>query len=588
MILIGLGCILWVIGPMVTEGYPSTHSTHFNLSWSFQYQRQFFSGQFYPRWLEFSNFGYGNATFAFYPPMCMVATLPFRALGLGIGSALVASMGLATGILGLGLYLYARLFFPAWIGLGVMGMGMVSPYFLIDMYQRGAIGEVWAIATIPWIFWGTQLVITFRDKLWPIGVLALTYGVLVLSHPPTLLLFTLVWIFYPPILAPPAFLKSTLSRCCAGAALALGWTAFYLWPAALDQRFIQVEFVNAMDEYQPQNRLMVQGLLQGRPQVTTHWFDIGLTGIWWVMVGTFALASLLAVLLRPSQVQSPERLPREPLAERRAYLYWLGVGAIALLMMTDILGWSYRLALPLQRIQFSWRWMGITTILLPLVVGYFLNLGRQWFLAGSWWLAGFPMLLCLTIVGISAWQGSQILQQVVVVPNEIKTFENLAAAKIFPNEPQKRPGTPFIYWHWIFPDGLALVDVPEYRAREVVKWMPPLETDPLVAWVSGSEANLKVEAWTFGHRRFTATNTAENPQAVVLRTFYYPAWRVRLDGRWLPTDHDAEGAIMVAIPPGTHGVDVDYLGTATDWIGRLASVLTVIGSLWAWHRFKQG
>ncbi|MFS8909045.1 hypothetical protein NW835_11455, partial [Synechococcus sp. OH2] len=61
-LLAGVLALLW---PMLQRGYPITHSTHFNLNWAFQYQRQFFGGQFYPRWLEYSNFGYGNPTFAF-------------------------------------------------------------------------------------------------------------------------------------------------------------------------------------------------------------------------------------------------------------------------------------------------------------------------------------------------------------------------------------------------------------------------------------------------------------------------------------------------------------------------------------------
>ena len=101
---------LVVIAPMLEHGYPLNHSVHFNLSWAFQYQKQFFAGQFYPRWLEYSNFGFGNPTFAFYPPLSMVATLPFRLFGLGLGGSLIATMALAAGFLGWGLYTYSRYF----------------------------------------------------------------------------------------------------------------------------------------------------------------------------------------------------------------------------------------------------------------------------------------------------------------------------------------------------------------------------------------------------------------------------------------------------------------------------------------------
>ena len=148
--------ILIATAPMLERSYPITHSTHFNLSWALQYQYQFFAGQAYPRWLEFSNFGFGNATFVFYPPLCMVATLPFRALGLGLVGSLIASMALAMLVFGGGLYRYSDRLFPRWIAILVAALGILSPYFLVDIYQRGSLGEVWAIALLPWIILATE------------------------------------------------------------------------------------------------------------------------------------------------------------------------------------------------------------------------------------------------------------------------------------------------------------------------------------------------------------------------------------------------------------------------------------------------
>ncbi|WP_041429601.1 hypothetical protein [Synechococcus sp. PCC 7502] len=160
-VLVGVAIVVMAgvaIAPMVFKGYPITHSTQFNLSWVFQYQRQFLGGQFYPRWLEFSNFGFGNATFVFYPPMLMVATLPFCIFG-DVEFSLIASMGLAALVLAVGLYKYARLYFPRWLSVAIALLGVGSPYFLIDVYQRGAMAEVWAVVWIPWVFFTTQKLI---------------------------------------------------------------------------------------------------------------------------------------------------------------------------------------------------------------------------------------------------------------------------------------------------------------------------------------------------------------------------------------------------------------------------------------------
>ncbi len=626
-----LAGVMILLSPMLRPGYPSTHSTHFNLSWGFQYQRQFFSGQIYPRWLEFSNFGFGNATFAFYPPLCMVATLPFRALGLDLNDSLVGSMGLAIGGLGLGLYGYGRCYFPHWIALGIAGIGMASPYFLIDIYQRGAIGEVWAITSLPWILWASDRVLRYPRWWTPILALGISYGMLVLSHLPTLLLFTLVWVLLPWI-AGGGDLWTRLwgaIRCYGGAALAFGWTAFYLWPAAMDQRLVQVDSVNALPEYLPQNRLMVWGITQLQLQITEHWFEQDLLTPWF-LIGMIALGGLGLICssyLRVYRPASPllvgpwgriggisliqtlgNQIPRvvwdqtgtgvqvDPWLQRAA-IYWVGTTLFTLLMMTDLLSWLYPLTGVLERIQFSWRWLGVTTVMVPLVVGYGLQIAALYLrqptqsqgLLGIW-LA----LICFGATAGVIAQGTQVLDRAVFVPDQVERFVQLASEKRFPDEPQQRPGDPFIFWHWIFPDGLALVDVPEYRAHGVVMGMPPDRVYPLVAWADQistapqeipAATSLEIQSWTFGYRQFQITNSTDQLRTVVLRTFYYPAWGVRLDDTPIPTTPTELGPIQVPIPPGSHQVTVRYRGTAMDWIGRGASLLTLgvaIGLGYGW------
>ncbi|MFQ3584944.1 MAG: hypothetical protein SNJ85_08460, partial [Cyanobacteriota bacterium] len=547
-LLAGTVLLLW---PMLQQGYPMTHSTQFNLSWAFQYQRQFLGGQFYPRWLEFSNFGFGNATFAFYPPLCMVATLPFHILGLEMPDSLVASMGLAMLVMGSGLYALIQTVAPRPIALMLAGMGMAGPYWLVDIYQRGAIGEVWAIALLPWVFWALLQVLCQPGLLWPIWAVAVSYGLLVLSHLPTLLLFTLIVLPLPWVLRWRDPLWPKVGRSYLGLGLGLGWSAFFLLPAFLDQRLIQVDSVNFAEDYFPQNRLMVSGLTRLQPRLTNHWFESGLLGYWGWMVAVVAGAALLLLgrwgVNRVTSYQNGKKKAAEPgslspfpssLPPGDLVLYSLGVSLVALLMMTDLLSWIYDWVLPLQRIQFSWRWMGITAVTVPWLLGSLVGWGWN---PKSWRY----LLLLGTVLAVvlQVGLGWQVLGRTSFQPQVIQTFQTLSAAKQFPVEPQQRPGTPFLYWHWIFPDGLALVDVPEYRAHGVTFPMPPPGVDPLLRWqgelaeVGSPAAQLQVERWSYGYRRFRAVNPTDRDQWVVLRTFYYPAWWVEMDGRLRPAEH---------------------------------------------------
>ncbi|MGQ9838062.1 MAG: hypothetical protein ACUVRV_08865 [Cyanobacteriota bacterium] len=603
--LVGAGLfaeMVWLLWPMLQQGYPITHSTQFNLSWAFQYQRQFFGGQFYPRWLEFSNFGFGNATFAFYPPLCMVATLPFRMLGLAMPESLVTSMGLALIVMGSGLYALIQTVAPRLLALILAMMGMAGPYWLVDIYVRGAIAEVWAIALLPWVFWALLQALCRPGLLWPIWAVAISYGLLVLSHLPTLLLFSLIALPLPWVVGWRDPFWPRVGRAYIGLGLGLGWSAFFLLPAFLDQRLIQVDTVNFAEDYFPQNRLMVSGFSRLQPLLTDHWFERGLLGYWGWMVAVVAGVALLLLsswLMKrvTSQKEKPELgSPQAPsqslslLPPADILRYSLGASLVALLMMTDLLSWVYDWVLPLQRIQFSWRWMGITSVTVPWLLGALAGWGWH---RNSWRNLILLGIACALTIQIGL--GGQALGQARFQPQDIQTFHTLSAAKQFPIEPQQRPGTPFLYWHWIFPDGLALVDVPEYRAHGVTFPMPPPGVDPLVRWQGnlgeahkeGEQrqnsagnladldlADLQVERWNYGYRRFRAVNPTDQDQFVVLRTFYYPAWWVEIDGRLSSAEHTGLGQIQVRIPPGAHQIQVRYLGTPMDWLGWLVTGLT--------------
>jgi hypothetical protein len=609
--------------PMIMNSYPITHSTHFNLSWAFQYQRQFFSGQFYPRWLEFSNFGFGNATFAFYPPMCMATTLPFRALGLSLSGSLIASMTLAIFTLGIGMYLYARLYFPRWLAIVVAALGAIAPYFLADIYMRGALGEVWAIVFIPWILWATQRVID-RPQPLRIVTLAIAYGMLVLSHLPTLLIFTLVWWLFPLLVKNRRLGKgfkarfSTIKSCYLGFLLAIAWTGFFIVPVVLEQKLIQLQMLTFIADYQAQHRLMLDGILTLQPRFTEHWFDSKLIPMWLVVFVTLVLGYVnwfnhrfkhLAISRQSDDttglLQATDRPEeREKLFKlKQVALVWLLMGTIAMLMTTDVLGWIYQLVPTLNRIQFSFRWFSIPAIVYPLLCGYLLFRVQRWFNAISMQMPEtIEPLKKVAIAGVLisligfVWLSWDIISNTQSRANDIHRFEQLAAQKQFPNEPPtaQAKGEQFIYWHWIFPEGLALVDVPEYRAREVNFPMPPDRDYALVEWKNGSSDGIEIKRWDFGIREFEVSlppNGDLDPdlerdfdpnlpgQQIFLRNFYFPGWRVKIDGKTVPTRLGDRGRLAVNLPVGIHQVSVRYLGTASNWLGYLISFGSGLGIL---------
>ncbi len=622
--------ILIATAPMLERSYPITHSTHFNLSWALQYQEQFFAGQAYPRWLEFSNFGFGNATFVFYPPLCMVATLPFRALGMGLVGSLIASMALAMVVFAGGLYRYGDRHFPRSIAILVAALGVLAPYFLVDIYQRGSLGEVWAIAMLPWITLATENLVervnreplpsvaaevnpdrdhdlnngvdNNLDTLWesptswrerlktgtallnrPSLQLILSYSLLVLSHLPTLLIFTLVWLPFPAWIAAPSRRRTALISSYAAVFLSFGLTAYFLMPVVLDGGSVQLGALYSSPDYLPQHRLMLSGIWQLNLQLTEHWFDRGLIRLWLLLLAVTLAAAIASGVFTWGQrwwgtLSKPPQL--------RLQGYWLFASAVGLLMTTDLLSWLYESTYILQGIQFSWRWLALPCVYVPLLLGYWLNYSQAHQPENLLHRGAVALMMGVWVMAILSQivQGILIAERAVYDPSRIAQFARLAEIKAFPESYHLPPGEPFLNWHWRRGEQLALVDVYEYRAKWVNLEMPPRNEYPLLAWQDGTEMDLVRDHWAFGERMFSARNTSITSQAVELRSFDYPAWFVRLDdGAWRRVDHTRDGRIRVWIPPGLHQVTVRYRGTFAEQFGFMVSSLTalllVIGSL---------
>lgn len=79
---------------------------------------------------------------------------------------------------------------------------------------------------------------------------------------------------------------------------------------------------------------------------------------------------------------------RQP-PQLRLHSYWLFASAVGLLMTTDLLGWLYEWTYILQGIQFSWRWLALPCVYVPLLLGYWLSYGQAHppqnpYVAGQW------------------------------------------------------------------------------------------------------------------------------------------------------------------------------------------------------------
>lgn len=221
----------------------STESAVYNFVWTTQFAEAFSRGDFYPRWFPESFQGLGSPTFYFYPPVAFWFSGFWAALGFDAHAAVVIAAIFFSAASGIAMYFWlaprsrhALLWAIAY---------MIAPYHLYDFYVRGAVAEYAAFIWPPLILLGIDGLPDRRR----VGLLAISYAGLIVTHLPAALLTT-VFLIVPYGLYQCHLRREKFVPGMAGGLLGLGLASFYLLPALTLQGHISTDLLWS-SYYQP-------------------------------------------------------------------------------------------------------------------------------------------------------------------------------------------------------------------------------------------------------------------------------------------------------------------------------------------------
>lgn len=496
----------------------------FHARWQEAFARQLWSGDLYPRWLMDLNDGFGSPAFFLYPPLSHVVTALLHplfpdpsmiALRLGLSAwlAMLAS--------GLACLFWLRRVLPEAPQAALAGalVYLLAPYHLyIDVYQRGAFAEVWAFVWPP----VTLMLLTSADRLraGTIAGMALTLAGLFTTHAPSILVAGPAYGLYALILdlrdrSPNRLITLTLATL-----LGLLLAGFYLGTALTHSAYIDTAALFT-------GRNLASNWLLGG----SAWPDPGIELYVHVASAlTFGLGFLLAALA----------LARSRTALRRLAVAALAFLLLALLLMSIVSKPLWDLHLPLDRVQFPWRFLLLATTGLALATAVCAataqSLGRM-----------APVVAIVLGVGINI--GFTLLPSRLPASIDSKSI-TLAS-----------PGDET----W---------DAPEYRLA------PPAEVQGLFApgervrLVEG-EGEVEVQDWSPRRIRLAADLAA--PGVIAVRQFDYPGWAAT-GGRLI----GGAKILRLAAPAGQSDIELRLEPTHAEQAGWWASLcgLLILALLW--------
>ncbi|HTA51393.1 MAG TPA: hypothetical protein VK757_01335, partial [Candidatus Acidoferrum sp.] len=325
---------------MLFLGNASGHDFQFHIASWMDAAAQWREGIVYPRWAEWANWGFGEPRFVFYPPASWMVgaalgtVLPWRVVpGVFLWLVLVAA--------GMAMWNLAREWLPARYATVAAVLFAVNPYHLVIVYYRSDFAELMAGAFLPLIVWGALRVARGEWRFVP--WLAAAFGGMWLSDAPAAVIATYALALILVVECVERRSLRPLVPGVAGMAGGLGLAAFYILPAAREQRWVQI------------TRVVADNLGPARNFLFTRSNDPDFAAFNWkvscVAVSVMLVTTVAAVLL----------------ARRRRYfshVYWMmaALGFMSIVLMLPFTTFLWRLLPELRFVQFPWRWLEVLAL----------------------------------------------------------------------------------------------------------------------------------------------------------------------------------------------------------------------------------
>lgn len=483
-------------------------------------------GQLPCRWVNDMGYGYGYPLFNFYPPLPYFAGQIFRTFGFTFIDTVKIVGVLGFAFSALGMYLLGKEFWGRKGGLISSIIFTYAPYHSVDYYVRAAVNEFWAMGFFSFVFWTTYKLINSGEKKW-IPFVSLSVTGVMLSHNPTLMIFApfyLLWIAICWFKQKSA--KSFLNLAISGI-WSLGLAAFFTLPVVFEQRFAHVET-----------------LVIGYFNYLAHFLDIKqmFININWGY---------------GSSINGPD----DTMSFAIGYLQWI----LPLLII---------LATPfVKKLRENWL------IVLFLVFSFLFSVGMMHWKATPIWQLIKPLeflqfpwrLLTLTIFFASFVSGAAILISKKILPVLLMLVILLNANYFRPREwwPDYGDDDRFLGRQWQLMTTSGIFDyLPIYAP------MPP--ADPPkgdVSILNGVGTFEKVEKKS--NSQVYKVKIVSVDAVVELQTFYFPGWKIYLDGTEKTIDPKQDpilGRIQINVPFGSHLVEAKFKDTPIRIVGNSMSL----------------
>lgn len=549
------GIIVALLLPLITalpawgEGIPAAADVEVHVHRIHAMSLALQEGNLYPRWITYFHLGYGYPIFNFYAPGYAYFTALFEIAGLHITTAYNLVQTLAWSFGSLGMYLLARRFMPIPAAILASALWTFAPSRLYEVWWQGSIAQIIAASFMPYLMLGV-VKNSEKPSMRNMLAIALPYAAIMLSHTPMMYISTLYaapLAFFAPMSYSKFDIKAIVVRwgfIGTSFALGIGLSAIFLIPTLLELQYIQIsqgldETVNYLiQQYLPPTEIFAFPRLIDRTDLYLDFpRTLGLVG------GILSIFGSLALIKRKQY--------------GLATITLAGL-AFTVFMLLDI-SFDVWLTIPaFANLRFPARLLRLGAILVSLLGGASILL-----LPKRWQISGMVVGIVLAII--------QILP--VSQPYDVwLNWDSISAYDEILHEQEDRTWGTVSYdeFNPIWGERIFL-DVPTNpeRYREEPFHLRVFGRDIAAAnWEGFSEENISDN---------TLRVITDIDRSVRFRQYYFPGWQATVNGESAEIYPDEEiGLITIDLPAGEHIVTLKYVGTMTQLVATVISMMSVV------------
>lgn len=518
-VLIALFLAILASLPLLRSGLPPTHDGEYHVIRFYQFQRTLADGQWYPRWQPDVNNGYGSPLLNYYYPLPNYLASFLHIFGLSFIDSFKLEMVLATLVGSVFAFLWARQFWGDVGGVVASVFYTYSPYRFLDVYVRGSVGEVLALALFPGVLW-TMTRLVREGGVNNMVLFSLLLALTVLSHN------ILALMFFPFALSYLFFLwfqmgkksQHPLATLVLPLFLALGLTAIFWLPALLERHYVRgLEIFDYRHHFVELYQLVFPSWGSG---FSADFATSGLS----VQVGIANLVVLILSLIGLGYL-------KKNAVQKKVVLFMLVWTLLSVFLMLRVSQQFWTIIPLVKYFQFPWRLLSLVIVCCA-------------YLAGSvvyvWGKKAVAVLLIFlpVVLGIGYTKPAYYHQR---DDNYYTTRKNFI-------DGTNTPGNAF---------NTIWMNTSLQREKDRLRF-------------KSGEGSIKKQFVKATHYSFLIF--AKQKSEMIVHTAYFPGWTVFIDGNRVEVNPTKDGTMLFLLPKGEHSVEVMFLDTPVRSIGKAVSI----------------